>query len=152
MCDSPSLSLVFSFTNEVEFPALANTCLDKFSSDIPRVLRTSTRGGTKMAVDTRPYTRRTGAFCVLVRLAPRCELFRFLVNKRACSTAFPSPPPLALTFSPLPPLFFLRLHEYIRDSTRTRIILSWLNSSDFTREQHDQDNAVAVFAWECIRT
>lgn len=57
-----------------------------------------------MAVDS--AARNDRAFCMLVRLACRCELFRFLVNKRAsppCVSPLPSNPSLSLSpfISPL---------------------------------------------------
>lgn len=70
-----------------------------------------------MAVDT--AARNDRAFCMFVRLACRCELFRFLVNKRAsppCISLLPGPSiplPLSSTrHSPSPPVL-------IRNSSQT---------------------------------
>lgn len=98
-----------------------------------------------MAVDS--AARNDRAFCMLVRLACRCELFRFLVNKRA------SPPPcfssslqLSLPLSSLP-LLLSPILSYTDNSRRS---FPWRPQvqGDSVSPRHETMPSLCFRAWE----
>lgn len=123
------ISFLFNERGQISLTLASIEWLDKFSSGVfPKPSYGSLTEEQRWPL-IRGRAARNGAFCVLVRLASRCELFRFLVNKRACSSARAFTPPRLLSslltrLYPSPPLvslsFFLSLpFTAIRDSSQT---------------------------------